>query len=134
MGMTDPIADLLTRIRNASRAHHEFVEVPWSRTKESIARVLVDEGYLREVKKVQVKDKAGGELRIQLKFDKENNPIILGLKRVSRPSLRVYVGAREIPPVRKGLGINILSTPKGILVDREAKTAKVGGELLCSIW
>ncbi len=134
MGMTDPIADLLTRIRNASRAHHKSVEVPWSRTKESIARVLVNEGYLQEVKKVQVKDRAGEELRIRLKFDKENNPIILGLKRVSRPSLRVYVGAKEIPPVRKGLGINILSTPKGILVDREAQTAKVGGELLCSVW
>ncbi|MFQ5682868.1 MAG: 30S ribosomal protein S8 [Candidatus Binatia bacterium] len=134
MGMTDPIADMLTRIRNATRARHETVRVPWSRIKEGIAHVLVEEGYLQEVRKVKAKDATGEELRIQLKFDKENNPIILGLKRVSRPSLRIYVGVEEIPPVRKGLGINILSTPRGILVDRDAQRAKVGGELICSVW
>lgn len=134
MGMTDPIADMLTRIRNAARARHEGVEVPWSRIKEEITRVMVEEGYLQEVKKAKAKNGAGEELRIQLKFDKENNPIISGLRRVSRPSLRIYVGAKEIPPIRKGLGINILSTPKGILVDRKAQKAKVGGELICSVW
>jgi small subunit ribosomal protein S8 len=134
MGMTDPVADLLTRIRNASRARHESLEVPWSRVKEGITRVLVEEGYLQEARKVKAKEGAGEQLHIQLKFDKENNPIILGLRRVSRPSLRIYVGAKKIPPIRKGLGINILSTPKGILVDREAQKAKVGGELLCSVW
>ncbi|MFQ5902110.1 MAG: 30S ribosomal protein S8 [Candidatus Binatia bacterium] len=134
MGMTDPIADMLTRIRNAARARHESVEVPWSRIKEGIIRILVEEGYLQEVRRVKAKDEAGEKLHIQLKFDKENHPIILGLRRVSRPSLRVYVGAKEIPPIRKGLGINILSTPKGILVDREAQRAKVGGELICSVW
>ncbi len=134
MGMTDPIADMLTRIRNATRARHETVEVPSSRIKEGIARVLVEEGYLQEVRRVKVKDGAGEELLIQLKFDRENNPIILGLRRVSRPSLRVYVGAKKIPPIRRGLGINILSTPRGILVDREAQKAKVGGELICSVW
>ncbi|TMA12712.1 MAG: 30S ribosomal protein S8 [Deltaproteobacteria bacterium] len=134
MTMTDPIADMFTRIRNAASARHESVDVPWSRVKERIAKILVDEGYLQEAKKVKVKDLAGEELRIQLKFDKNNNPVISGLKRVSRPSLRIYVGVKEIPPIRKGLGINILSTPKGILVDREAQKARVGGELICSVW
>ena len=134
MGMTDPIADMLTRIRNAARARHESVGVPSSRIKEQIIRVLVEEGYLQEYKKVKAKDGPGEELRIQLRFDKENNPVILGMKRISRPGLRVYVGAKKFSPVRKGLGINIISTPKGILVDREAQKAKVGGELICVVW
>ena len=134
MGMTDPIADMLTRIRNASQAHHQKVAVPWSRVKENIAKVLVEEGYLKEYKKVKAAQGPGDDLVIQLKFDRDNRPIIAGLKRVSRPSLKVYVGAQEVAPVRKGLGINILSTPKGILVDREAQRANVGGELLCSVW
>jgi small subunit ribosomal protein S8 len=134
MTMTDPIADMFTRIRNAARARHESVGVPWSSVKERIAKILVDEGYLHEAKRVKAKDRAGEELRIQLKFDKNNNPVISGLKRLSRPSLRVYVSVKEIPPIRKGLGISILSTPKGILVDREAQKARVGGELICSVW
>lgn len=134
MGMTDPIADMLTRIRNAARARHESVVVPWSRVKEHVAKVLVDEGYLKEMKKVKAPERAGEELVIQLKFDRQNRPVISGVKRISSPSRRVYVGAKEVPPVRKGLGINILSTPKGILVDREAHKANVGGELLCSVW
>lgn len=132
--MTDPLADMFTRIRNAAHARHESVDVPWSRIKESIARILVEEGYLHEVKRVKTKDWAGDGLRIQLKFDKNSHPVISGLKRVSRPSMRVYVGIKKIPPVRRGLGISILSTPKGILVDREAQKAKVGGELICSVW
>jgi len=134
MVMTDPIADMLTRIRNAARARHESVDVPWSRIKERIAKILVEEGYLEEVKRVKAKGWVGEELRIQLKFDKNNNPVISELKRVSRPSMRVYVGVEEIVPIRKGLGINVLATPKGILVDREAQKAKVGGELICSVW
>ncbi|HEV8344120.1 MAG TPA: 30S ribosomal protein S8 [Candidatus Binatia bacterium] len=134
MAMTDPIADMFTRIRNAAQARHEAVGVPWSRIKERIARILVEEGYLQDVKRVKAKGWAGEELRIQLKFDKNNEPVISGLKRVSKPSMRVYVGVREIPPVRKGLGISILSTPRGILADREAQKAKVGGELICSVW
>lgn len=134
MGMTDPVADMLTRIRNAARARHESVEMPASRVKETIARLLVEEGYLQEVKKVKAKDKAGEILRIQLKFDQQNNPIILGLRRVSRPGRRVYVGTREILLVRKGLGINILSTSHGIMVDRRALKANLGGELICSVW
>jgi small subunit ribosomal protein S8 len=134
MGMTDPIADMLTRIRNALRAGHDSVEVPCSRLKESLVQVLISEGYLQEVKRVKVKDAAGELLRIHLKFDREKRPVISGLRRVSRPGRRVYVGLDEIAPIRKGLGINVLSTPKGILVDREAKKAKVGGELICSVW
>ena len=134
MGMTDPIADMLTRIRNASRARHQKVAVPWSRLKENVVKILIDEGYLKEQKKVKAAVGGGDEIVIQLKFDRENRPIISGLKRVSTPGRRVYVGANEVNPVRKGLGINVLSTPRGILVDREAQRAKVGGELICSVW
>ena len=134
MAMTDPIADMLTRIRNASRARHQKVAVPWSRVKENIAKILVDEGYLKDHKKAKASLGGGDELIIQLKFDHENRPVISGVVRVSTPGRRVYVGAKEVTPVRKGLGINILSTPKGILADREALRAKVGGELLCSVW
>jgi small subunit ribosomal protein S8 len=134
MGMTDPIADMLTRIRNASRARHQKVSVPWSRVKENVARVLVEEGYLKEQRRVKAGAGWGEELVIQLKFDHENRPIISGVKRVSTPGRRVYVGAKEATPIRKGLGIHILSTPKGILVDRDAQKANVGGELICSVW
>ncbi len=134
MGMTDPIADMLTRIRNGGRAHHREVEIPWSCIKESMARLLVQEGYVRDVKRAKPKDKVGEVLRVQLKFDKNDNPVITGIKRVSRPGRRVYVGKKEIPQVRRGLGINLLSTPRGILVDRQAQKTGVGGELLCSIW
>jgi len=134
MSMTDPIADLLTRVRNAARARHQKVAVPWSRLKENIVKILIEEGYLKELKKVKAAQGAGEDLVIQLKFDRENRPIISGLKRVSSPGRRVYVGAQGLTPVRKGLGIHILSTPKGILVDREAQKANVGGELLCSVW
>jgi small subunit ribosomal protein S8 len=134
MGMTDPIADMLTRIRNASRARHQRVAVPWSRVKENILKVFVEEGYVKEYKKVKAAEGAGDELIVQLKFDRDHRPIILGLKRVSRPSLKVYVGAQQLTPIRKGLGINILSTSRGILVDREAQRANVGGEVLCSVW
>ena len=134
MGMAEPIADMLTRIRYGGRAHHREVEIPWSRVKESLARLLVEEGYVREVKRAKLKDSVGEILRLQLKFDKDGKPIITGITRVSRPGRRVYVGNKEIPRVRRGLGINLLSTPKGILVDREARKSGVGGELLCSVW
>ena len=134
MGMTDPIADMLTRIRNASRARHEKVAIPWSRVKENIIKVMIEEGYLRESKKVKDSQGAGDALLVQLKFDRENRPVIAGIKRVSSPSRRVYVGAQGVTPIRKGLGINILSTPKGIMVDREALKARVGGELICLVW
>ena len=134
MAMTDPIADMLTRIRNAARAGHENVEMPASCVKEALLKVLVAEGYLQDFKRVKAKDRGGEALRVQLRFDKARKPIMNGLRRISRPGRRVYVGIERIPPLRAGLGANILSTCKGILVDREAKKAKVGGEIICSVW
>lgn len=132
MSMTDPIADLLTRIRNGNQARKERVDVPWSRLKESVARVLIAEGFLRDA--TVVGEGAAQMLRLTLKYDEQRRPVITGIQRVSRPSLRVYVGKEEIPLVRGGLGINVLSTPAGVLVDREAKHRGVGGELLCAVW
>jgi small subunit ribosomal protein S8 len=131
--MTDPIADLLTRMRNGGMANHETVDVPWSRLKESIAEVLVEEGYVRQIRRIQVDGQVQDTLRIHLKYDRNGQPVMSELKRVSRPGRRVYLGYKDIQPVRKGLGTHILSTPKGIVVDREAVKAKVGGELLCSV-
>jgi len=133
MSMTDPIADLLTRMRNAGMAKHETVDVPWSRLKESIAKVLVEEGYLRQIRRIKVDGQVQDTLRVHLKYDKDHRPVMTELKRVSRPGRRVYLGYKDIHPVRRGLGTHILSTPKGIVVDREAVKAKVGGELLCSV-
>ena len=130
--LTDPIADLLTRIRNGCRAHKERVDVPYSRLKEQIARVLVDQGYLRDVSVVG--DGVSKNLRISLRYDAQRKSVISGLKRVSRPSLRVYVGAQDAPRIRHGLGVSILSTPAGVLPDREARSRNVGGEVLCSVW
>lgn len=130
---SDPIADMLTRLRNGSRARLEKVDMPSSRLKERIAQVLKDEGY---IKNYRVIAEGGGKstLRVFLKYTPENESVISGLKRVSRPGLRVYVRTREIPKVMSGLGISILSTPKGVLTDRAARKANVGGELLCTVW
>ncbi len=130
--MTDPIADMLTRIRNASGARKASVDIPWSRQKEEIARVLVEEGYLESTSVVE--NKPRNLLRVGLRYDGQRRSVITGMKRVSRPSLRVYVGVTEIPPVRGGLGVNVLSTPKGILVDRAARRENVGGEVICTVW
>ena len=130
--MTDPIADLLTRIRNGNQARKERVDVPWSRTKEATSRVLIAEGFLKDA--AVVGEGHTKVLRVALKYDEKRSPVISGIERVSRPSLRVYVGKEEIPAVRGGLGINVLSTPAGILVDREAKQRGIGGELLCAVW
>ncbi len=130
--MTDPIADMLTRIRNAASARKVSVDVPWSRQKEAIARVLVDEGYLDG--STVVEGTPRNLLRIELRYDAQRRPVISGLRRVSRPSLRVYVGVEEITAVRRGLGVNVLSTPKGILVDRVARKEHVGGEVICTVW
>jgi small subunit ribosomal protein S8 len=132
MGMTDPIADLLTRVRNGVRARKTQVDVPWSRIKERIVAVMVTEGYLNEFTVVEQGTRR--LLRVFLKYDGRNRPVITGLKRVSRPSLRSYVGSAQIAPVRNGLGISILSTPAGVMVDREAIKRGMGGELLCSVW
>ena len=132
MGMTDPIADLLTRIRNGAHARKEQVDVPWSQLKQQLVEVLTAEGFLKEHSTVE--QDGWRVLRIWLKYDGQNRPVICGLKRVSRPSLRVYVGAQEIPAIRNGLGTNILSTPNGILTDREARKRNIGGEILCAVW
>src|SRR5262245_39751290 len=137
--MTDPIADMLTRIRNGAAARKASVDVPWSRHKEAVARVLVDEGYLAEASLVQEKSGDGQRqgfpvLRIGLRYDQGRRPVISGIRRVSRPSLRVYVGHDDVPAVRRGLGVSILSTPRGILPDREARRQRVGGEIICQVW
>jgi small subunit ribosomal protein S8 len=132
MPTTDPIADLLTRLRNGTQARKQYVECPWSRIKESVVKVLVEEGFVQEYSVVERGAKK--DLRVWIRYDDQNQPVIAGLKRVSRPSLRVYVGAQSIPAVRRGMGINILSTAEGVMVDREAKRRNVGGELLCSVW
>jgi len=132
MSMTDPIADLLTRIRNGAHARKDVVDVPYSRVKEEIVRVITAEGFLVGHSVVE----AGGHrvLRVALKYDAKHAPVITGLKRVSRPSLRRYVGSDKIPMVRRGLGVSIVSTPAGILSDREARKRGVGGEVMCSVW
>lgn len=132
MSMTDPIADLLTRIRNGAQARKEFVDVPFSKVKERLVRVMIAEGYL--VSQEVVEKDGHMNLRVQLKYDAKQAPVITGLRRVSRPGLRRYVGQDKIPQVRGGLGVNIVSTPKGILTDREARRQGVGGEVICSIW
>ena len=130
--LTDPIADLLTRIRNASRARKERVDIPWSRTKEGITKVLVEEGYLKEC--VVVGEGVQKVLRASLRYEGGRQAVINDLQRVSRPSLRVYVGAADAPRVRRGTGISILSTNKGVMTDREARKQHVGGEVLCAVW
>lgn len=131
--MTDPIADMLTRMRNGGMANHSTVDVSWSRLKEAIVKVLVDEGYVQQFRRIQVEGQVQDTLRIHLKYDRDRRPVLTQLKRVSRPGRRVYLGYKDIHPVRRGLGTHVLSTPKGIIVDREAVKSKVGGELLCSV-
>lgn len=130
--MTDPIADFLTRIRNAARAKHNRVEIPASRVKGEIAKILLIQGYVKDVKLVD--DEKQGLLRVYLKYDKENAPAIEGLKRVSKPGRRVYVKREDIPRVMGGYGIAVLSTSRGILTGTEARKEGVGGEFLCQIW
>jgi small subunit ribosomal protein S8 len=130
--MTDPIADFLTRIRNALTAHHERVDIPSSKVKVSVARILKEEGYIKNFK--IIKDNKQGVLRVFLKYTEDNKSVIRGLERVSRPGRRVYVGKDDIPPTLSGLGVGIVSTSKGILSDREARRQSVGGEMMCSIW
>jgi len=132
MSMTDPIADMLTRIRNAGLAKHQKVDLPSSNLKVAIASVLKDLGYIKNFKTVS--DEKQGVLRLYLKFDDENVPVIHEIKRVSTPGRRVYVSKDEIPSVKNGLGCAILSTSKGVLADAAAREAQVGGELLCTIW
>lgn len=129
---TDPIADLLTCVRNGLHAHKERVDVPWSRLKEAVIKVFIQEGFLKEY--ATVEENKRPLLRIWLKYDAAGKPVLRGLKRVSKPSLRSYTRAEKIPPVQNGLGVNVLSTSRGILADREARKLHVGGEILCSLW
>ena len=132
MQITDPIADLLTRIRNASTAKHPSVEIPASNMKKAICQILVDEGY---IKGMQVKnDTVQGTIVVTLKYQANGESVIAGLRRVSKPGLRVYAGADELPKVLRGLGIAIVSTSKGVMTDKAARKAHVGGEVLAFVW
>ena len=132
MTMTDPIADMLTRIRNALKASHETVDIPNSKLKMDIAKVLKSEGYIRNIKIIS--DGRHRFIRIFLKYDEEGTPVIGGVKRVSKPSCRIYSGYHDIPEVLNGYGINIVSTSKGLMPDKQARKMNVGGEILCSVW
>ena len=132
MHITDPIADMLTRIRNATSAKHETVDVPASKMKKSIAQILLDEGYIKSFQLID--DGTQGVIRITLKYNAGKHAVISGLRRVSKPGLRVYAGADELPRVLRGLGIAIISTSKGVMTDKAARAAHVGGEVLAFVW
>lgn len=132
MQITDPIADMLTRVRNAGSAKHETVDVPASKMKKAIAQILLDEGYIRNFQLID--DGTQGIIRITLKYLPGKERAIQGLRRVSKPGLRVYAGAEELPKVLGGLGIAIISTNKGVMTDKEARAQGVGGEVLAFVW
>ena len=132
MQITDPIADMLTRIRNANSAKHDTVSVPASNMKKAIAQILVDEGYIKSFKVIE--DGKQGMIEITLKYGPNKSQVLLGLRRVSKPGLRIYADCENMPKVMKGLGIAILSTSKGIMTDKAARKANVGGEVLAFIW
>ena len=132
MVMTDPIADFLTRIRNASLVYHDKVEVPSSRTKKSLAEILKQEGFIKDCEFIE--DGKQGIIRIYLKYGANREKVITGLKRISKPGLRVYAKKEEMPRVLGGLGIAVISTSKGIMTDKQARKEGLGGEVLCYIW
>ena len=132
MNTTDPIADMLTRIRNASAAKHKTVDVPASKMKKAIADILYNEGYIKSVEEIANENQ--GILRIALKYDENGAKVIAGIKRISKPGLRVYASAEKLPKVLNGLGIALISTSKGIKTDKEAREAKLGGEVLAYVW
>ena len=130
--MTDPIADMLTRIRNANVVKHETVDVPASNMKKELARILLEEGFVRGYDVIE--DGKQGIIRIQLKYGQTGERVISGLKRISKPGMRVYADKHEVPRVLNGLGISIISTSKGILTDKQARKENVGGEVICYVW
>lgn len=132
MHITDPVADLLTRIRNASTAKHPSVEVPASNLKKAICQILVEEGYIKSVQLVE--DNKQGILRLALKYQENGAPVIAGLRRVSKPGLRIYTNCEDMPKVMKGLGTAIISTSQGVMTDKSARAAHVGGEVLAFVW
>lgn len=133
MPVTDPVADMLTRVRNAASAGHDALSMPTSRVKVEIARLLKDEGYIQKYELTDL-EKPTGTLRITLKYGPRRQAVIRGLRRVSKPGRREYVGWREIPRVQGGLGVAILTTSRGLMTDRQARSERVGGELLCYVW
>ena len=134
MTMTDPIADMLTRIRNANTAMHDEVSMPSSKLKESLAELLQREGYITSFNAADVSGRPERRLTIEMKYSPDRERVISGIKRVSKPGLRVYTHSTEVPRVLGGLGISVLSTSQGLMTDREARRRKVGGEILCQVW
>jgi small subunit ribosomal protein S8 len=134
MNLTDPIGDMLTRIRNGIQARHDSVAIPLSREKMSIARVLKDEGFIRDFEMVREKNAKSRMMRVHLKYVGKKEPVVSGLKRISKPGLRVYRGSKEIPMLRGGLGLVVVSTPAGVMSGRRARQMNVGGEVLCYVW
>ena len=132
MNINDPISDLLSRLRNAMRAGHERVDLPASRLKEDLLKVMAEEGYIASYRRVE--EKGRPLLRVGLKYDPEGEPVMGGIERVSRPGRRVYAASKQIPEVLGGLGISIVSTSKGIRTGRQARDERLGGEILCNIW
>lgn len=132
--MTDPIADMLTRIRNANVAMHDTVRMPSSKLKEALAAVLANEGYIEGFDVSQTGNRPGRTLEIKMKYTKERDRTISGVRRISKPGLRVYTGADKLPRVLGGLGVAVLSTSQGLMTDREARQRRVGGEVLCYVW
>jgi len=132
MQITDTIADMLTRIRNANSAKHDSVDIPASNMKKAIAQILVDEGYVKSFQVIE--DGKQGNIRVVLKYGQGKSPVIQGLRRVSKPGLRIYTSCEDMPRVMKGLGVAILSTNKGVMTDRQARKENVGGEVLAFIW
>ncbi len=131
MSMTDPVADFLTRIRNSLKARKPYVDIPASNIKKAIARKLYDEHYIRDF--IMIDDGLQGKIRVYLKYD-DDKPVITGLKRISKPGLRKYVRADNVPRVLNNLGIAIMTTPKGVITNKEARLKKVGGEVICYVW
>ena len=132
MVMSDPIADMLTRIRNANIVRHETVEIPASKVKREIAEILKKEGFIRDAEYVE--DSKQGIIRLFLKYGSNNERVISGLKRICKPGLRVYTKSQEVPRVLGGLGIAIISTSKGVMTDKDARQSKAGGEVICYVW
>lgn len=130
--MTDPIADMLTRIRNSNSQKHDSVDIPKSRIKQEIAQILLDEGYIKGFEVVD--EKKQGIIRVELKYLPNKERVISGIKRISKPGLRIYVNSNEVPKVLGGLGIAILSTSHGLMTDKKAREDKVGGEVICYVW
>ena len=132
MGMTDPVADMITRIRNGSKARRKWVNIPASKLKREVARILAEEHFINNYRYIE--DRKQGEIRVFLKYGNDEKPVIRGIKRVSKPGLRIYSRAEKLPRVLSGLGVAIISTSSGVMTDRDARKKGVGGEVICYIW